>query len=80
MWRGISPNPGEPSEVFTAVMAMRGHVEKSGQVKQAKLDDVFFLVVPGEELSLGHFIREAGAERHLTPITKIQAEFKNSPQ
>ncbi len=70
------PTQGEPSEAFTAVMAMRGHVEKSGQVKQAKLDDVFFLLLPGEELTLGHFIREADGERHLTAITKIQAEFK----
>jgi hypothetical protein len=70
------PTHGEPSEAFTAVMAMRGHVEKSGQVKQAKLDDVFFLILPGEELTIGHFIREAEGERHLTAITKIQAEFK----
>jgi energy-coupling factor transporter ATP-binding protein EcfA2 len=70
------PTSGEASEVFTAVMALRGHVEKSGQVKQARLDDVFFMILPGEELHLTHFIAEAEGEKHLTAVTKIQAELK----
>src|SRR5690606_34343593 len=64
------------SEPFTAVMAMRGHLEKSGAVKQARLDDLSFLIVPFEQLHISHFIRQDSGGKYLVPIDRIATILK----
>lgn len=70
------PTQGENSERFTAVLAMQGHIDKASHTKQARLDHLAFYILPGEMLSLSDFIRQQEGEKHLTPIKKIEAEFK----
>lgn len=65
------PTEGEDAEPFTAVMAMRGHLEKAGQVQQARLDTLFFILLAGEELALSHFIRQDKGGKYLVPNDRI---------
>lgn len=65
------PTQGESGEPFTAVMCMRAHIDAAGSQKQARLDELLFLVIPGEQLQLSHFVRTFPDGRHVTPITDI---------
>lgn len=70
------PSNGETAEPFTAVMAMRAHVDTAGKQKQARLDALLFFILPGEQLSLEHFVRSYPDGQHIVPITDIAALFK----
>lgn len=72
----FSPTTGEDAEAFTAVMAMRGHVDQSGQVKQARLDELFFLILPAEQLDIGEFIKQDSGGRYIVAIDRISANLK----
>ncbi len=61
------PSEGEDSEPFTAIIAMRAHLDEAGSQRVARLDDCHFLIVPGEQLCLKHFVREDVAGRYVTP-------------
>lgn len=70
------PTEGEDGEPFTAVMAMRGHLEKSGATKQARLDELFFLIIPLEQLSLSEFVKQEKDRRYLVPLERIVPNLK----
>lgn len=72
----FSPTDGEDAEPFTAVMAMRGHLDKAGQTPQARLDELYFLVLPNEQLQIAHFIREDKSGKYLVTIDKIVGLLK----
>lgn len=73
----FAPTQGEDCEPFTAVMAMRGHIETAAKVRQARLDDLFFIVLPGEQLALTHFVRQDKGGKYLVPITGIVELLKS---
>ena len=66
------PSEGEDSEPFTAIIAMRAHLDTASSQRMARLDDCQFLVLPGEQLSLSHFVREDVAGRYVTPLKDLQ--------
>lgn len=70
------PSEGEDAEPFTAVMAMRGHLDKAGSLKQARLDELFFLILAGEELEQTHFIRQDKGGVYLVTLDKISGLLK----
>lgn len=70
------PTDGEDCEPFTAVMAMRGHLEKSGAIKQARLDELFFLLVPFEQLQIGQFVKQDQGGKYLVPLERIVTNLK----
>lgn len=70
------PTEGEDCEPFTAVMAMRGHLEKSGAVKQARLDELFFLIIPFEQLRLSQFVKQDQGGPHLVTLERIVPNIK----
>jgi len=70
------PTEGEECEPFTAVMAMRGHLEKSGTVKQARLDELLFLLLPFEQLQLNHFVKQDKGGKYLVPLERIVPNLK----
>lgn len=70
------PTQGESGEVFTAVMCMRAHLDGAGNQKQARLDNLHFLIVPGEELCLSDFVREYPDGKHVVPIDSITTLLK----
>lgn len=70
------PTQGEMSEPFTAVMCVRAHLDTAGSQKQARLDELMFLVLPGEQLSLSHFVKTYADGKHIVPITEIVTLLK----
>jgi energy-coupling factor transporter ATP-binding protein EcfA2 len=70
------PTQGEDCEAFTAVMAMRGHLEKSGAVKQARLDELFFLIVPFEQLQLNHFVKQDSGGKYIQKVEHLAPNLK----
>jgi len=75
------PTQGELGEPFTAVMCIRAHLDNAGKQRQARLDDLIFLILPGEQLEQSHFIRRYPDGRHVIPVTDIvnllKKEFGN---
>jgi energy-coupling factor transporter ATP-binding protein EcfA2 len=65
------PTQGESGDIFTAVMCVRARLDSAGAVRQARQDEILFLVIPNEQLSLSHFVREANGEKYVVPITEI---------
>ena len=70
------PTEGESGEAFTAVMAMRGHLDNAGNRAQARLDSLTFMIIPGEQLSLSHFIKDYLDGQHVVPVTDISGLLK----
>ncbi|MEW5250604.1 ATP-binding protein [Microbulbifer discodermiae] len=65
------PTSGEEGEPFTAVMAIRAHLDRSAKPAQARQSELRFFILPGEQLSLGDFIRDYKDGRHLLPLDKF---------
>ncbi|MCP8898038.1 ATP-binding protein [Gilvimarinus xylanilyticus] len=70
------PTQGESGEPFTAVMCVRAHLDSAGNQKQARLDELLFLILPGEQLSLSHFVKSYKDGKHVVPITDIVTLLK----
>ena len=70
------PTEGEAAEPFSAIMAMRGHIETGGSQKQARLDNLFFMIIPGESVSLDCFVRDFNDGKHIKPTTEVAAYLK----
>ncbi|SHG25045.1 P-loop containing region of AAA domain-containing protein [Microbulbifer donghaiensis] len=65
------PTAGEDSDPFTSVMAIRAHLDSSSKPAQARQNDLRFFIFPGEQLSIGDFIREYKDGKHLLPLDKF---------
>jgi energy-coupling factor transporter ATP-binding protein EcfA2 len=70
------PTKGETGEAFTAVMCVRAHLDTAGNQKQARMDELRFLILPGEQLSLTHFVKTYPDGKHVVPITDITTLLK----
>ncbi|UTF61100.1 ATP-binding protein [Gilvimarinus sp. DA14] len=70
------PTQGESGEPFTAVMCVRAHLDSAGSQKQARQDELLFLILPGEQLSLSHFVKTYQDGKHVVPITDIVTLLK----
>ncbi|WP_339673582.1 SbcC/MukB-like Walker B domain-containing protein [Dasania marina] len=65
------PTQGETGEVFTAVMCVRARIDTANATRQARQDDLLFLIVPNHELSLSDFVKEEAGGKTIVPITEI---------
>src|SRR5690606_11759206 len=65
------PTKGETAEPFTAVMGVRAHLDRAGSTAQARQDELLLMIVPGEMLSLSHFIRQYGDEQRVASLTDL---------
>ncbi|AOS97749.1 Chromosome partition protein Smc [Microbulbifer aggregans] len=65
------PTSGEDSDPFTAVMAIRAHLDSSSKPAQARQDDLKFFLFPDQQLAMGDFVREYKDGRHLLPLDKF---------
>ncbi len=70
------PTQGESGEKFTAVMAVRAKLDSAGSSRQARQDDILFLIVPNEELHLSDFVIEDKAGKYIVPITEVADRLK----
>jgi energy-coupling factor transporter ATP-binding protein EcfA2 len=65
------PTPGETAEPFTAVIAVRAWLDNTGNQMVARQDDLLFLILPGEQLSLKHFVREDKSGKYVVPLDRL---------
>ncbi len=71
------PTKGESAQSFTAVIGVRAWLDASGGQQVARQDDLLFLILPGKELTLAHFVRDDTVAdkklgQYITPLDKIQ--------
>ncbi len=66
------PTQGESAEPFTAVIGVRAWLDTTGGQQVARQDDLLFLILPGEELALSHFVRDDGTTKYIMPLDRIQ--------
>jgi len=69
------PTQGEAGEPFTALIAVRAWLDQAGNQPAARQDEVLFMILPGQELTLKHFVREDKVGKYVTPLDKIQTLF-----
>ncbi|KZY63907.1 hypothetical protein A3737_18065, partial [Oleiphilus sp. HI0065] len=61
------PTRGESAEPFTAVMCVRARLDESVNPKQARQEEIKFLILPDQQLHISDFIRnEAGGKSIIT--------------
>lgn len=73
------PTTGESAEPFTALIAVRAWLDKTAKQMVARQDELLFLILPGEQLSIDHLIREDKGGKYIVPMDKLSnlliAEF-----
>ncbi|MDH5393494.1 MAG: hypothetical protein OEY11_09940, partial [Gammaproteobacteria bacterium] len=65
------PTEGETAEPFSALIAVRAWLDKSGKQSVARQDDLLFLILPGEQLNIHHLMREDKAGKYIVPMDKL---------
>lgn len=70
------PTTGETAEPFTAVMSVRAKLDESAQPKQARQDDIKFLILPETELNLSDFISETITGKSIVTLDKVAQHFQ----
>lgn len=70
------PTQGERGEPFTAVVAVRAHLDRAGSTAQARQDDLQFFILPGIELSLAHFIRQTERGREIITLEEVEGSLR----
>ena len=69
------PTQGETAEPFTAIIAVRAWLDNSGGQRVARQEDAFFYILPGEQLSLSHLVREEKNGRHVMLLDKLHTQL-----
>ncbi|AZZ95185.1 hypothetical protein EUZ85_01575 [Hahella sp. KA22] len=71
------PTTGESAEPFTAIICCRAHIDQAGSQRVARQDDLFFLILPGAEISLSDLQGEdASGDKFVMPMDKIVARLR----
>lgn len=70
------PTQGENGELFTAVMCVRARLDTASSPRQARQDELLFLIIPGHELQLSDFVCEDSAGKYVVPINEIADRLK----
>ncbi len=69
------PTHGEHGEVFTAVMCIRARLDAASSPRQARQDNLLFLIIPGQELQLSDFVVEDSGGKYVVPITEFASRL-----
>lgn len=67
------PTDGESAEPFTALIGVRAWLDQSGNQSTARQDDILFMILPGEQLSLDKLLREDKSGKWITPLDQLPA-------
>lgn len=65
------PTDGETSSKFTAIMCIRASLDSAGTTRQARLDDLQFLIIPNEELFLDDIVKQDKGGKYITPMNDL---------
>ena len=69
------PTQQESAEPFTAVVAVRAWLDRSGRQAVAQEDQSLFLILPGTELGVGDFIQSRDGVSHVVQLDVIQSQL-----
>lgn len=69
------PTKEETAEPFTAIVAVRAFLDRSGKQALAREDQIVFFVLQGVELDIGAFMIERGGARHVVLLDEIQQKL-----
>lgn len=76
------PTEGETAEPFTALIAVRAWLDNTGKQMVARQEDLMFLILPAQQLTIDHLIREDAGGKYVVPMDKLSnlliTEFGNS--
>ncbi|MBL4783434.1 MAG: hypothetical protein JKX92_14445 [Porticoccaceae bacterium] len=70
------PTEGEAGEVFSAVMCVRAHLDAASANRQARQDELQFLIIPNQQLCLKDFLLEATTGQSIVPLPEIAHRLK----
>lgn len=70
------PTKGETAEPFTAVIGVRAHLDRAGGTPQARQNELLLMIVPGQMLSLSHFIQQYGDEQRVVSLTDLPNQLR----
>lgn len=72
----FAPTQGESGEPFSAVMCVRAHIDASASPRQARQDELKFLILPDQELFMSDFIRSEAAGKSVLTLDEISQHFQ----
>lgn len=67
------PTQGETAQPFTAVIGVRAWLDQSANQAIARQEELVFLILPEEQLTLKHFVRQDKAGKYVTPLDQLPA-------
>ena len=70
------PTKGETAEPFTAVIGVRAYLDRAGSTPQARQNELLLMIVPGEMLSLSHFVHQYGDEQRVASLTDLPNQLR----
>jgi hypothetical protein len=72
----FQPTQGEDGEAFTAVMCVRARLDEANKPRQARQEDLQFLILPFTELNIMHFVRETAGVRRVVEMTDLANQLR----
>lgn len=70
------PTEGETGEAFSAVMMVRASLDKAGNRRQARQDDIQFLIINNESVRMDHFVKEDTGGKYVVPLPQVAGILK----
>lgn len=72
----FQPTQGEDGEAFTAVMCVRARLDEANKPRQARQEDLQFLILPFTELNISHFVKETAGVRRVVEMTDLANQLR----
>jgi len=65
------PTRGESGDKFTAIMGVRARLDSASASRQARQDQLVFIIIPDTEVSLSDFVIQDSKRKYVVPITEL---------
>lgn len=75
------PTQGESGQAFWAIMAVQASLDTAGKQRQARQDELLFLIVPSDQvpagaISLDTFVREDTGGKYILPMSNLSKNLR----
>ncbi|WP_370980257.1 ATP-binding protein [Agaribacterium sp. ZY112] len=69
------PTQGEDGDKFVALMCMRASLDTAGTNRQARLDELQFLIIPHEEVFLSDLVKKDKGGKYVVPLADLRTQL-----
>ncbi|WP_096085665.1 ATP-binding protein [Agaribacterium haliotis] len=69
------PTQGEDAEKFVALMCMRASLDTAGSSRQARLDELQFIIISGEEVFLSDIVKQDKGGKYIVPQQDLRLQL-----